>query len=907
MTDDDDPAGDAGPAGDAAPPAHALEPRPADASREDAADRGASPPRPPQAPPVEPIRAPAPAPAPAPADVDGDHGADSADSADGEAAPASAPPGSPAGNAAAHPAPPEPPAEPDLWDRGAAWTMQHGALPALGLITLGMVAIYWHMFAGELAGDDLSFHMAESARLADCLRAFDFDLWNPSANAGFASAYYYQVVPQLISAIPAAVFGHHVFFFELSVFLPLVLAPAAAYRGMRLLGATPWQAAIAALAVGFTNGESRWGTGNAGTFQVGLYTQTWALAAFPLALGHAARWATEARGLAPAIAWGAFVTLCHPFAGVALGAALLAGWLAQIVLLGLDELLAEIGHGLGGGPRPGVIAAIVAHLGERWRRLPPRPWLGELRRLAILAACLFVAWMPVWLPLMVDYAGFGGFPHRVNDEVGPGFTTLGSWYVHGAILDFARPVVLTWTLPIVALLARARFLRWLWAPILVYAVWLGLGPHLGKTDDDLIPAVRFLGAMQVAMSLAAGAGALLLMQRLWHAEPGGALARCARPVILGLGLAVAAGVLYAIWTLPEDAEALAIGQQLSLGLLSGPQVRWVLLIGCLGLAGAGLWLGWTALHTPYAIRTSIAAAAAALVVLLALPGGRALASRVHVLADYDGSHGNELHIIAQRLQTQPPGRKQVGKGAENHWWNLLSYEYGRRPALLMMGGGGLQASPNYDFLWSNAKEFAKDAWVYDAPYLVFQKSSASEMPPGEPVFETKNYTVRRLPAPGLVSPVEVTGTLPAGTKRTVRAAALDWFRTDQPLHDRVLAYAGSGGPGGPPHATVARAFRQDSPGDAADIYAIVDATAPTTVMARESWHPRWHAYVDGAPATVRRVTPDFPAVDVPAGHHVLALRFERPWWAQAAWLAWPLLPLAAWLLTRRRRPLPPAA
>lgn len=144
----------------------------------------------------------------------------------------------------------------DLWDYCADWLALHGALPALGLLTVAMFLIYGHVFGGELAGDDLTFHMAESARLADCLRAGDFDFWNPSANGGFASAYYYQVVPQLMSAIPAAVFGHHLFFFELSVFLPLVLAPAAAYRGIRLMGATPWKAVVAALAIGFLNGES---------------------------------------------------------------------------------------------------------------------------------------------------------------------------------------------------------------------------------------------------------------------------------------------------------------------------------------------------------------------------------------------------------------------------------------------------------------------------------------------------------------------------------------------------------------------------------------------------------------------------------------------------------------------------
>ena len=74
-------------------------------------------------------------------------------------------------------------------------------------------------------------------------------------------------------------------------------------------------------------------------------------------------------------------------------------------------------------------------------------------------------------------------------------------------------------------------------------------------------------------------------------------------------------------------------------------------------------------------------------------------------------------------------------------------------------------------------------------------------------------------------------------------------------------------------------------------------------MIRESWHPRWHAYLDGVEVPIRRVTPDFPAVDVPAGAHVLQLRFERPWWAHASWLAWPLGVFLAWLGARwdRRR------
>jgi hypothetical protein len=116
------------------------------------------------------------------------------------------------------------------------------------------------------------------------------------------------------------------------------------------------------------------------------------------------------------------------------------------------------------------------------------------------------------------------------------------------------------------------------------------------------------------------------------------------------------------------------------------------------------------------------------------------------------------------------------------------------------------------------------------------------------------------------------------------------------------------GAGPEPHGRTLRSWRQDSPGDDADIVAELDVEAPTTFAVRESWHPRWHAYLDGEEIPVRRITPDFPAVDVPPGKHTLEMRFERPWWAQAVWLLWPLAPLAAFYamggrirLPRRRR------
>ncbi len=825
---------------------------------------------------------------------------------------------------------------PDAWERAAAWLAVHGALPALGLVTVLAGAIFSGIFRGEVVGDDLTFHMAEARRIADCLQGGDWDFWNPSANGGFASLYYYQAIPQLASALPTALFGHLLFWFQLSVYLPHVLAPAAAYRGARLMGATPWQACGAAVAVAFLSGESRWGTGADGTFQVGLYTQTWALAAFPLALGYGVRWLAEGRGLATAIAWGAFVTLCHPFAGISLGLVLVVG-AAFHLLASLTGALTVRGVPMKAVALTacfGVLAVQVALLLVKWRALylapiallvaacarlgwevaagerTERPSFGPLAlamipRLAILGVAMLLAALPVWLTVLVDYEGFGGFPHRVNDEVGPGHNELMRWQLRGAILDFRRPPVLTWLLPAVALFARTALLRWLWMPALAFGVLLAAGPHMPKTADDLLPAVRFLGAMQIVLAMAIGVGTIAIGAWLWNA-PEGSPARRGLRIAFVAGIGVLEGVLAYAVVFGRPRAVLATLDALTLGVLGSLGLRLFAVVVMAGLVLAARAL-WRALADLSVVRTALAALLAALVVALVVPGGQALAARIRVLADY-GYRAEVLELI-DAVAKEPQGRKQVGTGAENHWWNQLSYAYARRPALLQMGGGGLQASPNYDFVWS-VRDLAKLAWVYDTPYLVFARANEKTQPAGETIAQTSRYELRRLPAPGVVSPIQITGALPPGRKEA-RQAAIRWLRTDLGLANRHLAYYGHGFPGLPPDARVLRAGRTRSPGDHADLFAEVDAARPSTFVFRESWHPRWRAYIDGVPAPIRRVTPDFPAIDVPAGRHLLQLRFERPWWATAAWLAWPAVPLLAWLvlrlIDRRRTPQLPAA
>ena len=56
---------------------------------------------------------------------------------------------------------------------------------------------------------------------------------------------------------------------------------------------------------------------------------------------------------------------------------------------------------------------------------------GELIRIAVLGVGIVIGALPFWLPFFGDYGGFGGFPHRVWDEVGPGFAGLATWYKKG--------------------------------------------------------------------------------------------------------------------------------------------------------------------------------------------------------------------------------------------------------------------------------------------------------------------------------------------------------------------------------------------------------------------------------------------------------------------------------------------
>jgi len=387
-------------------------------------------------------------------------------------------------DAAAPPPPPRPATTttaPAARAPGPAWAepwIELAPLIVLAVTTVVLSWVYAPLFRGELAGDDNTFHFAEVARIGRAIHAGDLDWWNPSANGGFATGYYYQLVPAAVPGLFAALFGHPLLWFQLGAFIPLVLVPVAAYRGLRVMGATPWPAVAGAIAIAFSTSPSKWGGGVNGVFLVGLYTQAWALCAFPLAFGHGARWLAHGQGLASAVGWGVLVGLCHPVAGVALG---------------------------------GALALTVVPM-----TITVRPRWSPAVRLVALGALLLVASAAAWLPVLVDYAGFGGFPARVKGEDGPGFRVLGAWLLDGYLVDAWRWPVISIAalvaLPVGLALHRRPYLGWLAIATLGLGLVLGVGRSL-KTEDDLFPAIRVLGPLQITIALLVGA--IVVEVALW--------------------------------------------------------------------------------------------------------------------------------------------------------------------------------------------------------------------------------------------------------------------------------------------------------------------------------------------------------------------------------------------------------
>ena len=86
------------------------------------------------------------------------------------------------------------------------------------------------------------------------------------------------------------------------------------------------------------------------------------------------------------------------------------------------------------------------------------------------------------------------------------------------------------------------------------------------------------------------------------------------------------------------------------------------------------------------------------------------------------------------------------------------------------------------------------------------------------------------------------------------------------------------------------------------ISADVEATQPSLVVVAESYYDGWQASVDGKPAKIWRANHAFQAVEVPAGHRHIELRYREKHFAYGAIVSGSslLLCLIGWLRARRK-------
>ncbi len=335
----------------------------------------------------------------------------------------------------------------------------------LGLVALAMAgaALYARIFQpGELLGDDLSIHLAEMASMARSLRALDFHLWNPSGNLGFPSAYYYQSLPQL-----TVVVLHLVTFGQVALLTCFKAVLLASLVGPAVTTAWAWRRAerplAEALAIGavllLLGGKSRWGYGSDSLFITGIFTQTFAFLFFGPAVILGERFLATGKGLGASVGFGLLTGLSHPFLGVVLG--------FYYVL----------------------------------RRYQRKELGAQLGRLVLLGALLVVASSALWLPILVDYDSFGGFPSRVAFEEGvpPKLFLPSLW--KGELVDLNRVPLLTLAGLLGLFVAPARRYTIL---SIVSAVLIMAGPSIGKTKDDLLPMIRLLAPLEWCHAVSAG-------------------------------------------------------------------------------------------------------------------------------------------------------------------------------------------------------------------------------------------------------------------------------------------------------------------------------------------------------------------------------------------------------------------
>lgn len=313
--------------------------------------------------------------------------------------------------------------------RGALAALRRRKPPAAWLPVAAVVAFTgWHLRAELSPGHyphDGSFHLAYLEWATNRLSSGHSPLDGifPDLGLGFPVFQHYQVVPYIVTAPVAWLFGVDGTYATV-LFLLLALWPACVYGSARLLELDRRAAAGAAVAAAFVVSQPGYGfeLGSYVWRGSGMWTQAWGMWLFALAIACAWRAVFRRRSLA-------------------LAAGLLAATLTSHLLTGLLAVAVVLVWALAGGPR--------AH----WRQTATRT------AAVVLGGVLASSWLLV--PAYVDrgatfFDNPGGTFWRDSFGAGP----VWSWLWRGEIFDAGRLPVLTLLVAVgVVVLAGAAWRR----------------------------------------------------------------------------------------------------------------------------------------------------------------------------------------------------------------------------------------------------------------------------------------------------------------------------------------------------------------------------------------------------------------------------------------------------------------
>jgi hypothetical protein len=362
-------------------------------------------------------------------------------------------------------------------------------------------------------------------------------------------------------------------------------------------------------------------------------------------------------------------------------------------------------------------------------------------------------------------------------------------------------------------------------------------------------------------------------------------------------------------------QACVFGALITLGAVVGPLwgdlVPAVRLLAPLQLAlGAAAGMAFVelarialegSLALPKALRVVTTVALVGAVALLALSAPRVAGARVKTLDDIPGMHPAELDELLFVFAKLPKGRVVSLSGATaSHWYNSLPYVHAEQPALRAYGGAALQSSANYIYLMQFP--VCEHGKLYGARWLLVDRKQEGVCSQARLVHRTEHFSLLELPGGNLFEPVQVVGSLRA-ERNVHRYDAFKWLQSGAPERAEHLTVGDDDGARLPPRGRVIG----ESSGPSRYAAAVsTEGPGPTTFMLKVTWHPGWSATIDGAPAPVRRVSPDFLAIDVPLGEHRVRFVFARPAWTWA--LLWAdlalVLGLVGWSVWRKRALVP---